>query len=121
MGAHGIEADSDQAIFPNVKLEVTFGHDNGLKFRYPWIIPGIGSTDIAKNNWEGLAIGSALAGTGLTIGENVVGMDPESVIKNHRVTDTVDLKRRIKLYQDHQRDGYGAITVSYTHLRAHET
>ena len=61
VGAQGIEADSDKAVFPNVNLEVTFGHDNGLKFRLPWIIPGIGSTDIAKNNWEGLAIGSALA------------------------------------------------------------
>jgi len=111
VGAHGIEADSDQAIFPNVNLEVHFGHDNGIKFRYPWIIPGIGSTNIAKNNWEGLAIGSAIAGTGLTIGENVVGMDPESVLADGRVKDTVDLKRRVKLYQDHQRDGYGAIIV----------
>jgi len=110
-GAHGIEADSDKAIFPNVNLNVTFGKDNGIKFRCPWIIPGIGSTAIAKNNWEGLAIGSALMGTGLTIGENVVGMDPESVLKDGRVVDTVDLKRRVKLYQDHQRDGYGAIIV----------
>jgi glutamate synthase domain-containing protein 2 len=111
VGAHGIEADSDKAIFPAVNLEVTFGHDGGLKFRYPWIIPGIGSTNIARNNWEGLAIGSAIAGTGLTIGENVVGMDPESVIRNGRVIDTADLKRRVKLYQEHQRDGYGAIIV----------
>jgi len=111
VGAQGIEADSDKAVFPNVKLEVRFGHDNGIKFRYPWIIPGIGSTDVAKNNWEGLAIGSALAGTGLTIGENVVGMDVQSVIKNGKVVDTADLKRRIKLYQDHQIDGYGAIVV----------
>jgi glutamate synthase domain-containing protein 2 len=111
VGAHGIEADSDKAIFPAVSLEVAFGHDAGLKFRCPWIIPGIGSTNIAKNNWEGLAIGSALAGTGLTIGENVVGMDPQSVFKKGRVVDTVDLKRRVKLYQDHQRDGYGAIVV----------
>jgi hypothetical protein len=111
VGAHGIEADSDKAIFPEVNLEVRVGHDDGLKFRYPWIIPGIGSTDVAKNNWEGLAIGSALAGTGLTIGENVVGMDMESVIENGRVVDTVDLKRRVKLYQDHQIDGYGAIIV----------
>ena len=111
VGAHGIEADSDKAIFPNVNLEVVFGHDGGLKFKLPWIIPGIGSTNIAKNNWEGLAIGSALAGTGLTIGENVVGMDVESVIKNGKVTDTVDLKRRISLYKDYQRDGYGAIIV----------
>ena len=38
-------------------------------------------------------------------------MDPEAVIKDGRVVDTVDLKRRVKLYQDHQRDGYGAIVV----------
>jgi len=111
VGAHGIEADSDKAIFPAVNLEVHFGHDKGIKFRYPWIIPGIGSTDIAKNNWEGLAIGSALAGTGLTIGENVAGMDVESVIKKGKVVDTVDLKRRVKLFQDNQRDGWGATIV----------
>ena len=40
VGAHGIEADSDKAIFPAVNLEVVIGHDSGLKFRYPWIIPG---------------------------------------------------------------------------------
>jgi glutamate synthase domain-containing protein 2 len=111
IGAQGIDADSDKAIFPAVNLEVKFGHDQGLKFRLPWIIPGIGSTDIAKNNWEGLAIGTALAGTGLTIGENVAGMDMQSVIKNGKVVDTVDLKRRIKLFTDNQIDGYGAIVV----------
>jgi glutamate synthase domain-containing protein 2 len=111
VGAHGIEADSDKAIFPAVDIGVTIGPKGGLRFRYPWIISGIGSTDIAKNNWEGLAIGSALSGTGLTIGENVVGMDPQAVIKQGRVIDTADLKRRVKLYQDHQQNGYGAIIV----------
>lgn len=111
VGAEGIEADSDKAIFPNVNLEVNFGHDNGLKFKLPFMIPGIGSTNIAKNNWEGLAIGTAISGTGLTIGENVVGMDTESVIKNGKVTDTVDLKRRVKLFTDNQHNGYGAIIV----------
>ncbi len=111
VGAFGVPADSDEAIFPAVNLEVVFGYDKGLKFHYPWLIPGIGSTDIAKNNWEGLAIGSALAGTGLTIGENVVGMDPDAVIKNGHINDTKDLKRRVRLFQEHQRDGYGAIIV----------
>ncbi len=111
VGAHGIEADSDKAIFPAVDLGVRFGHDNGIKFRLPWVIPGIGSTNIAKNNWEGLAIGTALAGTGLTIGENVVGMDIQSVIKDGRILETVDLKRRVKLFTDNQRDGYGAIIL----------
>ncbi len=111
VGAHGIEEDSDKAIFPAVNLNVTIGHDKKIKFRYPWIIPGIGSTNIAKNNWDGLAIGSAISGTGLTIGENVVGMDPESKINNGKVIDTADLKYRVKLYKDYQRDGYGAIIV----------
>ena len=111
VGAHGIQADSDKAIFPAVNLEVSIGHDKGLKFRYPWIISGIGSTNIAKNNWEGLAIGSSLSGTGLTIGENVVGMDPDAVFKDGQIVDTVDLKRRVKLYTDYQHNGYGAIIV----------
>ena len=124
VGAYGIDADSDKAIFPAVNLEVLIGSDKGIRFRYPWLIPGIGSTNIAKNNWDGLAVGSALAGTGLTIGENVVGMDPGAVIKNGRVVDTVDLKNRIKLYKDHQLDGYGAIIVQAniedTRLGVHE-
>ena len=36
---------------------------------------------------------------------------PRRSFKNGRVVDTVDLKRRVKLYKDHQRDGYGAIIV----------
>ena len=111
VGAKGIEADSDKAIFPNANIEVKLGHDKGLKFKLPIVIPGIGSTDIAKNNWEGLAIGTALAGTGLTIGENVVGMDPQSKIEKGRVVDTVDLKRRVNLFKDNQRDGWGAIIL----------
>ena len=38
-------------------------------------------------------------------------MDGESVIENGRVVDTADLKRRVNLYKDHQRDEYGAIIV----------
>lgn len=124
VGAHGIAEDSDRAIFPAVDLEVALGHDRKIRFRYPWLIPGIGSTNIAKNNWEGIAIGSALAGTGLTIGENVVGMDPETVLRNGRVVDTVDLKNRVRLYKDHVRDGLGAVVVQSnvedTRLGTHE-
>jgi len=111
VGAKGIEADSDKAIFPNVDLTVTFGHDNGLKFRLPIMIPGIGSTNVAKNNWEGIGIGSAISGTGLTIGENVVGMDVDSVIKNGKVVKAPDLEKRIKLFQDWQQNGYGCIVL----------
>ena len=110
-GAYGIEADSDKAVFPQVNLETRIGRDNGIKLKLPLAISGMGSTSVAKNNWEGLAVGSALAGTILTIGENVVGMDPDAVIKNGRVVDTKDLEHRVKLFQQWQRDGYGAVVV----------
>ena len=111
VGAAGIEEDSDKAIFPNVDLETRLGHDKGIKLRLPLVIPGLGSTNIAGQNWDGLAIGSALAGTPLTIGENVCGMDVDSKIENGRVVHSTDLERRVKLYQEWQRDGYGAIVV----------
>jgi len=124
VGAQGIEPDSDKAMFPNVNLQVAFGHDKGIRLSYPWVIPAIGSTNIAVNNWEGLAIGSALSGTGLTVGENVVGMDPKAVIKKGRVVDTAELKERVRLFKSYQRNGYGAIVVQAniedTRLGVHE-
>jgi glutamate synthase domain-containing protein 2 len=38
-------------------------------------------------------------------------MDLAAKIKGGRVVDTVDLKHRVKLFQDHKIDGYGAIIV----------
>lgn len=111
VGAFGVAADSDKAVFPDVNLEVKFGHDKGLKSRLPFIIPGLGSTRIAKVNWEGLAIGSAISGTPLTIGENVCGMDDESEIKNGRIVHSPDLSRRVKMYKEWQQDGYGCIVI----------
>ena len=111
VGAVGIEEDSDKAIFPNVDLETRLGHDKGIKLRLPIVIPGLGSTNIAVQNWEGLAIGAALTGTALTIGENVCGMDVDSKIENGRVVHSPDLESRVKLFKEWQRGGYGAIVV----------
>jgi len=124
VGAKGIEPDPDKAIFPNVNLERKIGHDKGIKVRLPIIIPGLGSTAVAKNNWEGLAIGAAIAGIPLTIGENVCGMDPEAKIENGRVVYSKDMEMRVKLYKEWQQDGYGAIIVQAnvedTRLGVHE-
>jgi len=111
IGAAGIEEDSDKAIFPNVNLETRLGHDKGIKLRLPMVIPGLGSTNVAKQNWEGLAIGAALTGISLTIGENVCGMDVDSEIEKGKVLHSPDLERRVKLYREWQRDGYGAIVA----------
>jgi len=111
VGAHGIEADSDKATFPAVNIEQRLGHDKGIKLKVPFIIGAMGSTNVAKQNWEGLAIGAALAGSILTIGENVCGMDVDSEIKDGRIVRSPDMEMRVKLFQDWQQDGYGAVAV----------
>ncbi|MFP4081475.1 MAG: FMN-binding glutamate synthase family protein [Candidatus Aminicenantes bacterium] len=111
VGAYGVEADSDKAIFPKVTIERAIGHDKGIKLKVPFIIPGMGSTNVAKQNWEGLAIGAAMAGTILTIGENVCAMDEESEIKNGKIIRSPDMETRVKLFQTWQHHGYGTVAV----------
>ena len=111
VGAHGIAADSDKAIFPVVDITQRIGHDKGIKVRLPVVIPGLGSTNIAQNNWEGLAAGAAVMGLILTVGENVCGMDPAAEIKKGRVVRSPEMERRVKLFKDWQTDGWGAIVV----------
>lgn len=111
VGASGIKADSDRAIFPAVDLETRLGRDGNLKLKLPWFIAALGSTDIAKDNWDGLAIGSAISGVPITIGENVCAMDPESKIEDGKVVQAPDLERRVKLYREWQTDGYGGVIV----------
>jgi len=111
VGAYGIEADSDKALFTMVDLTTAIGRDKGIKCRLPLSIPGLGSTDVARNNWDGLAIGAALAGVPLTVGENVCGMDVQSKIEQGKVVESPDLRRRVELYKKWQRDGFGRIIV----------
>jgi hypothetical protein len=124
IGAQGIEPDPDKAIFPNVNLETLLGQDKGIRLRLPIVIPGLGSTNVAKENWAGLAVGCAISGTALTVGENVCGMDEQSEIKNGKIVRSPDLESRVKLFREFQRDGYGAIilqaNIEDTRLGAHE-
>lgn len=111
VGAVGIAADSDKAIFENVNAETRLGKDKGIKLKLPIMIPGLGSTNVAKTHWDGLAIGSAISGTGLTIGENVGGMDVNTKLENGKITHCPDLENRVKTFQNWQKDGYGLIVM----------
>ena len=110
VGAHGVAADPDEAIFPNADVSTTLGHDNGISLNFPIVVPGLGSTDVARRHWEGLAVGCAISGIMLTIGENVVGMDQESVIENGEIKKAPELSRRVELYRKWAR-GKGAIVM----------
>lgn len=110
VGAQGIEADSDKAIFPAANVESQVGVNDPIKLRVPFVVPGLGSTKVAADNWEDLAAGCAISGAILTIGENVCGMDPECVIKGGKVVHSPNLKKRVEDYRNWQ-DGYGEIVL----------
>jgi len=109
-GAYGCEADSDKATFEKVSTETAIGRAKDIKLKLPFIVPGMGSTNVAKNNWAGIAIGAAISGAVLTVGENVCGMDEESEIKNGRVVRSPDMEMRVRSFQDWS-DGYGEVVV----------
>jgi glutamate synthase domain-containing protein 2 len=110
-GVWGIEEDSDRAIFPNVDLETTIGHAPGIRYKLPFTLAAMGSTNIAKNNWPGLAAGAAITGTAIAVGENVVGMDMGSKFEGGRVISSGELEDRVKLFRDWQMDGYGEVFI----------
>jgi hypothetical protein len=110
VGAVGVAADPDEAIFPNVDLRTTLGHDDGIRLELPIVVPGLGSTDVARNHWEGLAAGCAISGIVLTIGENVVGMDQQAVIEDGVIQAAPELQRRVEVYR-RWAQGRGAIVV----------
>lgn len=110
VGAHGIAADPDVAIFPSVSLETAVGNKNDLKMDLPIVVAAMGSTNVAANNWDHLAAGAAVAGIGIAIGENVCAMDPNVEIKDGRVVHSPNLSRRVKDYTEWY-NGKGFIAV----------
>jgi len=70
----------------------------------------LGSTFIAAKYWDSFAIGAALVGFPVVVGENVVGVDKESVLENGKIVKAPELDRRIQTYLNYY-DGYGAIIV----------
>ncbi len=112
VGAVGVEADPDEAIFPAVDVTTAVGADGSLKMRLPVFTGALGSTDIARVHWEGMAIAAAIAGILVVVGENVCGMDPEAEIQNGRVVRSPEMERRVNTFKEWY-DGWGGIFVQY--------
>lgn len=105
---HGIKPDSDVALFENVNVESKVA---GIPMKVPIATGAFGSTEVARLNWEGLAIGAALSGVIVTIGENVCGMDEEATITNGKVTHSKELKRRIDAFRKFWDGKHGEVVV----------
>lgn len=118
-GSTGLTGDMtnspDDCIFPNVDLTTEFGKKVKTKIRMPMMTGALGSTFIAEKYWNSFAIGGALIGIPVVIGENVVGVDKNSQIgpqadKRGKITSAPELDRRIDTYLRYF-DGHGAIIV----------
>ncbi len=111
----GLTHDPDDCIFPNVRLETEFGNEVKTKVRIPLMTGALGSTFVAAKYWDSFAVGGSLVGIPVVIGENVVGVDRESIIKpgetrKGKIEKAPELDRRIETYL-HYHEGYGAIIV----------
>ncbi len=107
----GVEGNPDTAIFPAVNTETEYGWDIKVKMKLPAFTGALGSTEIARKNWEHFAIGAAISGVTLVCGENVCGIDPELELDaKGKVVSAPDIDRRIEIYRRYHQ-GYGEILV----------
>jgi glutamate synthase domain-containing protein 2 len=106
----GLSNNQDDCIFPNVSMMTEFGNQVKTKARIPVMTGALGSTFIAAKYWESFAIGAALVGFPIVVGENVVGIDKQAVLANGKISKAPELDRRVETFLRYY-DGYGAIIV----------
>ena len=107
----GVIGSPDTATFPVVNTETEYGWDIKVKMKVPVFTGALGSTEIARKNWEHFAVGAALSGITLVCGENVCGIDPQlEVDSKGKVVSSPDMDRRIESYRRYHL-GYGEILV----------
>lgn len=115
LGAKGLPdgqiGNPDNTLFPMVDTETEFGYQNKVKMRVPIFTGALGSTEIARKNWEHFAVGAAISGISLVCGENVCGIDPAlERDANGKVSKSPDMERRIETYRRYHQ-GYGDVLV----------
>ena len=107
----GTDIGPDSAVFYSVDTETEYGWDKKVKMRLPIFTGALGSTDIARINWEHFAIGAAISGITIVCGENVCGVDPALELDNNgKVKKSPEMDRRIDVYKKFW-EGYGEMLV----------
>ena len=107
----GVLGNPDTTKFPDVNTETEYGWEKKVKMRVPIFTGALGSTEIARKNWEHFAAGAAISGITLVCGENVCGIDPGLELdKNGKVKSSPELDQRIETYKKFH-EGYGEMLV----------
>ena len=115
LGAKGLpaemEVNPDTTLFPTVNTETEYGYKHKVRMRVPVFTGALGSTEVARCNWEHCAVGAAISGITIVCGENVCGMDPHVELdKNNKVVESPEMRRRVETYRRWY-EGYGDIVV----------
>ena len=107
----GVVGDPDTALFTAVNTETDYGWDIKVKMKAPIFTGALGSTEIARRNWEHFAVGAAISGVTLVCGENVCGIDPKLELDaKGKVKSSPDMDRRVEIYRRYHQ-GYGELLV----------
>ena len=107
----GVVANPDTCTFPDVNVETEYGWDIKVKMLAPVFTGALGSTEIARKNWEHFAVGAAISGVTCVCGENVCGIDPQLELDSKgKIKRAPDMDRRIETYERYHR-GYGELLV----------
>jgi glutamate synthase domain-containing protein 2 len=77
---------------------------------FPVFTGAVGSTDIARINWEEVAVGAAISGIIVVAGENICGMDHKAEFKNGRILKSPEMERRINAFKKWY-NGSGGIII----------
>jgi len=107
----GTKADPDSAVFSSVDTETEYGWSKKVQMKVPIFTGALGSTEIARANWEHFAVGAAISGITLVCGENVCGIDPGLKLDSKgKVKESPEMDRRINTYKKFH-NKYGEILV----------
>jgi glutamate synthase domain-containing protein 2 len=114
-GAKGLPdgrvGNPDNTLFPMVNTETEYGHKHKVRMRMPVFTGALGSTDIARKNWEHFAAGAAISGITMVCGENVCGIDPELELDSKgKIKKTPNMAQRVEQYR-RWHEGYGDMIV----------
>ncbi len=101
----GVKGNPDTARFPMVDTTTQYGWKKKVRMSMPIFTGALGSTDIARKNWDHFAVGAALSGVTIVCGENVCGIDPGLELdKKKKIKKSPEMTRRIEAYRKYHKD-----------------
>lgn len=101
---------SGDIAYCDARLETAIGGESRTPSRFPFLIGALSRNPVVDKYWESFAVGAALCGIPLVIGENVGGGDRKTTFADDKVAALPDLDARIASYRRYH-DGYGRLSV----------